>query len=142
MTAVAFKEACHSFAQAAAPYIPIRDDAHYEEALVLIETLLEEAEDSPADPLNAVIELLGRAIETYESRNEELATFEQRAMTQPADLAMLRLLMAQHQLGTADLPEIGSKSMVSRVLSGERGLNKKHIMALSQRFQIEPGLFF
>lgn len=53
---------------------------------------------------------------------------------------MLRLLMTQHQLGTADLPEIGSKSMVSRVLSGQRALNKKHIAALSKRFQVDPGL--
>jgi HTH-type transcriptional regulator/antitoxin HigA len=63
-------------------------------------------------------------------------------MRQPADLAMLRLLMDQHDLGTADLPEIGSKSMVSRVLSGERNLNKHHIQALSKRFGIDPGLFF
>lgn len=142
MTAIAFKEACHSFARAAAPYLPIRDDAHYEEALTLIENLLEEAADSTDDPLNAVIELLSHAIETHENRDEELAAFEQRALGQPADLAMLRLIMAQHQLGTADLPEIGSKSMVSRVLSGDRGLNKNHIAALSQRFQIDPGLFF
>jgi len=142
MTALAFKEACHSFAQAAAPYVPIRDDSHYEEALELVESLLEEADDSPDDPLNAVIELLGRAIETYENRDEELVAFEARAMGQPADLGMLRLLMAQHHLGTADLPEIGSKSMVSRVLSGERSLNKNHIKALSERFQINPGLFF
>lgn len=142
MTAVAFKDACHSFAQAAAPYLPIRDDAHYEEALALIESLLEEAEDSADDPLNAVIELLGHAIETYENRDAELAAFEQRALEQPGELAMLRLLMSQHQLGTADLPEIGSKSMVSRVLSGKRGLSKNHIAALSQRFDIDPGLFF
>src|SRR5690606_19036241 len=126
----------------AAPYLPIRDDAHYEEALTLIESLLEEAADTPDDPLNVVIDLLGHAIETYENRNEELASFEQRALEQPSDLAMLRLLMSQHQLGTADLPEIGSKSMVSRVLSGERSLNKNHIAALSRRFDIDPGLFF
>ncbi len=50
--------------------------------------------------------------------------------------------MDQHGLGTADLPDIGSKSMVSRVLSGERSLNKKHIQALSERFSINPALFF
>ncbi|WOD28633.1 transcriptional regulator [Alloalcanivorax xenomutans] len=142
MTALVLKEACRSFAQAAAPFIPIKDDAHYEEALELIESLLEEAEDSPDDPINAVIDLLARAVETYENQNEELAAFEKQAMDQPADRAMLRMLMAQHHLGTADLPEIGSKSMVSRVLSGERGLNKNHIKALSQRFRIDPGLFF
>ena len=62
MTALAFKDACHSFAEAAAPYIHITDNRHYEEALELIENLLEEAEDSPDDPLNAVIEILSHAI--------------------------------------------------------------------------------
>ena len=60
-------------------------------------------------------------------------------MEQPVDLATLRRLMAQHRLRTADLPEIGSKSMVSRVLSGERGLNKNHIRGLSRRFGIYRG---
>lgn len=59
--------------------------------------------------------MLGHAAESYENGDEELAAFEARAMEQPADLAMLRLLMAQHNLGTGDLPEIGSKSMDSRV---------------------------
>jgi HTH-type transcriptional regulator / antitoxin HigA len=142
MTAVAFKQACHSFAEAAASYFPIGDEAHYQEALALIESLLEEAEDTPADPINAVIEMLARSIESYENRHADLVDFETRAMGQPADLAMLRLLMAQHHLGTADLPEIGSKSMVSRVLNGERGLNKNHIKALAARFGVNPGLFF
>ena len=142
MTAVAFKDACHSFARAAAPYYHITDDGRYEEALELIENLLEEAEDSPDDPLNAVIEMLSHATEAYENKNKDLAAFEKRAMNQPADLALLRLLMDQQGLGMADLPEIGSKSMVSRVLSGERSLNKKHIQALSKRFGIDPGLFF
>ena len=64
------------------------------------------------------------------------------AINQPADIATLRLLMDQYQLGTADIPEIGSKSMVSRVLSGERSMNKNHIKALAERFQISPNLFF
>lgn len=142
MTAAAFKDACYSFAQTAAPYLPINDEQHYEEALELIQSFLEEAEDSFDDPLNSVIELLSQAIENYENKNEELAAFRKRALDQPADIAMLRLLMEQHKLGTADLPEIGSKSMVSRVLSSERSLNKNHISALSERFQISPSFFF
>lgn len=142
MTAAAFKDACHSFALIAAPYLQIADEKHYEEALGLVEDLLHEAEDSLSDPLNAVIEMLSHAIAAYEQQDEELEAFETRAMDQPADLATLRLLMEQHGLGTADLPEIGSKSMVSRVLSGERNLSKKHIHALSERFGINPGLFF
>lgn len=142
MTAIAFKDACHSFAQAAAPYLHINDQQHYEEGLELIESFLQEAKDSHDDPLNGVIELLARAIETYENKDAELIAFEHRSMAQPSDLAMLRLLMDQHGLGVADLPEIGSKSMVSRVLSGERSLNKNHIKALAERFHISPSLFF
>jgi len=142
MTAVAFKAACHSFAQAAAPYLHITDEQHYEEALELIEALLEESEDSYEDPLNGVVELLSRAIESYENKDPEMAGVDQHTNAQHSDLAMLRLLMDQHGLGTADLPEIGSKSMVSRVLSGARSLNKNHIKALSDRFHISPSLFF
>ena len=142
MNAVVLKNACYDFAKTAAPYLHIKDADHYEETLTLIENLLEEAEDSLEDPINAVIDMLSHAIETYENSNKELVNLETRAMQQPADLAMLRLLMDQHKLGTADLPEIGSKSMVSRVLSGERSLNKNHIKALSERFGIDAGLFF
>lgn len=142
MTAVAFKEVFQNFANVASPYLKIRDDEHYHAALALVESLLEEAVDAQDDPLNSVIDLLSRAIESYENRNVELVAFEQSSASQPSDLVMLRVLMDQHNLGTGDLPEIGSKSMVSRVLSGERSLNKKHIRALADRFQISPSLFF
>ncbi len=142
MTAIAFKNACHRFSHVAAPYLYINSEKHYKEALELIESFLEEADDSFNDPLNSVIELLSRAIERYENKDKELAAFEQHSKEYSGDLATLRLLMDQHSLGTADLPEIGSKSMVSRVLSGERNLSKKHIKALSDRFQISPSLFF
>ncbi len=142
MTAVAFKDACHSFTEVAAPYFQITDKQHYEEALGLIEDFLIEAGDLPDHPLNPIIDMLSRAIEIFENKQKEVAAFEKRAMNQPADLAMLRVLMEQHELGMADLPEIGSKSMVSRVLSGKRALSKKHIEALSKRFAIDPSLFF
>jgi HTH-type transcriptional regulator/antitoxin HigA len=136
------REVCHRFADVMASYCHITDPAHYEQALELIEGLIEEAEDSKDDPLNAVISMLSAAIAEYEGKDREMLEFEIEASAGPADLAMLRLLMDQHGLGMADLPEIGSKSMVSRVLSGERSLSKKHIQGLSKRFGIAPGLFF
>ncbi len=136
------KEACVRFADIAAPFCPISNPEDYEQALELVESLLEEAEDSPGDPLNAVVSILVDAIENYENQDEELLEFETSAMDLPPDLALLRVLMDQYGLGTSSLPEIGSKSMVSRVLSGERDLSKKHIKALSRRFGVDPGLFF
>ena len=142
MNAIALKNACHDFAQTAAPYLHIKDNDHYEATLIILEELLQETKDSLDDPINAIIDMLSYSIEAYENTNKELAEFEERAMQQPTDLAVIRLLMDQYNLGTNDLPEIGSKSMVSRVLSGERSLNKNHIKALSERFNINPGLFF
>ena len=55
---------------------------------------------------------------------------------------LLRLLMAQHDLGVADFPEIGDKSLVSRILSGSRNLTKQHIQRLAARFSISAGMFF
>jgi len=138
----AVRDACLRFADAAAPFCYITDAEHYEMALELVESLFEEAEDSPVEPLNAVISMLSDAITEFESRDREMLAFEIEASAGSADLAMLRLLMDQHSLGMADLPEIGSKSMVSRVLSGDRSLSKKHIHGLSKRFGIDPGLFF
>tara|TARA_B100000745_G_scaffold155542_1_gene101894 strand:- start:655 stop:1083 length:429 start_codon:yes stop_codon:yes gene_type:complete len=142
MTAIAMQNACHQFAQVAAPYLYIRDESHYDEALELIEGLLEEVGDDEDNPLNAIINLLSLAIESYENQQPDLVAFEHEAQQAGSDISVLRLLMQQHQIGMADLPEIGSKSMVSRVLSGERHLNKQHIKALCERFGISPNLFF
>ncbi|WP_299768416.1 hypothetical protein [uncultured Pseudoteredinibacter sp.] len=142
MVAIRVKEACHEFAEVAASFLCIDDEQGYEQALELVEELLVEAEDSCEDPINAIIELLARAIETYENQQEELLDFERAAVEGDRGLAILRVLMDQYQLGVSDLPEIGSKSMVSRVLSGERQLNRNHIQALSTRFNVSPALFF
>lgn len=51
--------------------------------------------------------------------------------------------MDQNDLGVADLPEIGSKSLVSKILNArDRRLTRQHIDALSKRFNISPALFF
>lgn len=59
-------------------------------------------------------------------------------------IAVLKTLMAQHGLGVADVPELGSKCNVSRILNGAEGkkLTRKHMEALSRRFGVSPALFF
>ena len=49
--------------------------------------------------------------------------------------------MEQYDLGVADFPEIGSKSLVSRIINRKRKLTLNHIHALSKRFGIDPALF-
>lgn len=130
------------FAQAAAPLLHINTEKGYEQALEVIEALLEQTSDDPEDTLNGLIELVSRAITAYEAKNSTLAAFDAASENDAPDIAVLRLLMSQHWLTSAELPEIGDKTLVSKILSGDRNLTKQHIEKLARRYQIDPGLFF
>ncbi len=142
MNSTALKSVFQDFAEVAAPYLHITDEPHYEEALTLVEALMDEAHDSDDDPLNRVIGFIAQAISRYECQIESLAAFETQATELQVDVAMLRVLMRQHELGVADFPEIGDKSLLSRILSGSRNLTKQHIRRLSERFGVSAGMFY
>lgn len=60
----------------------------------------------------------------------------------PVGVAQLRTLIDQHQLSYSDLKEeIGSKSLVSQILSGQHSLTITHIKALLARFGVKPEWF-
>ncbi|EPC02685.1 hypothetical protein L861_10090 [Litchfieldella anticariensis FP35 = DSM 16096] len=121
-----------------APFIAhIHNDDDYRQALALMDELIDDYDDN-----RTLIEVLEASIERWEETSEEFADFNARVAGLD-DVAVLKLLMEQHGLGIADLPEIGSKSLVSKILNGRgRHLTRNHIQALSQRFDISPALFF
>jgi HTH-type transcriptional regulator/antitoxin HigA len=139
---IALKTAFESFAETAGPVLNIQDETHYGMAMELVEELMGDDDEDMDAPMSALIGILGKAIAVYESSDGQRIWPEDLAFDDAADVAMLRLLMDQHGLGVADFPEIGDKSLVSRILSGQRNLTKKHIARLSKRFDVEPGLFF
>lgn len=121
---------------AAVPFLgsePSQQD--YEEALELVAELLMD------DPHNPLVNILCACITEYEAQDAEIQEFAERMRAMPGDIGVLKTLINQHQLTLSDLPEIGSKSMVSRVLKGERKLTLEHIRKLSARFGISPALF-
>lgn len=131
------------FAAQASNILHIKSEQDHEDALTTMEHLFEQAEDTPDDPLNDLIDILARAIEKYESKKNDIICFDKEAKNINQDISMLRVLMDQHDLTVADLQdEIGSKSLISMILSGKRNLTKEHIQRLSQRFNISPSLFF
>jgi HTH-type transcriptional regulator/antitoxin HigA len=131
------------FAAQASNILHIKSEQDYEDALTTIEHLFERAEDKPDDPLNDLIDILSRAIEKYESKQNDIISFDKEAKNINQDISMLRVLMDHHGLTVSDLQdEIGSKSLISMILSGKRNLTKEHIQRLSQRFNISPSLFF
>lgn len=146
MPATQFQAVTDSFAQfssVARRYMHIRNKADYLKTLDLIETLMSEADDSHADSANDLIDLLARSVEAYEDRQDAIKSFHHQASGLDAATSTLRLLMQQHALGVASFSdEIGSKSLVSMILSGQRALTKDHITKLAQRFNVSPALFF
>lgn len=109
----------------------------YLAALELVEYLLLN------DPENPLVEIVSSKISAWENAQPEVQTFRAEMQAIPAGIAMLKTLMEHHQLKQSDFQqEIGSKSMVSRILSGERQLTTEHIRRLSRRFGISPALFF
>lgn len=131
-----------SFAEVVRSYLHIANEADYKKATALIEALMQEADDSEHNPAKGLVEILSHAIEAYEQSDTELMKFHKEANLDAPDVAMLRLLMDQHNLGVNDFPEVGDKSLLSKILSGKRNLTEQHIQKLSHRFSIDPKLFF
>ena len=114
----------------------IQTDAEYQNALALMDELIEDY-----DKQRPLIEILSASIERWENTADEFTEFNQRIKALDG-VATLKLLMEQHGLGISNVPEIGSNTLVSKVLNGKRNLTRNHIEALSERFGVSPALFF
>ena len=67
----------------------------------------------------------------------DFAKFNARVASIPSGVALLRTLMDQYQLTQSDFEnEIGKKSLVSRILNGQRTLTLDHMRALAKRFNL------
>lgn len=116
----------------------IKNEADYENALALMEDLIEDYDEN-----RTLISILAGSIEAWENISPEFEAFNQRIAQLDDGVAVLRTLIDQYQLKADDLKnEIGSKSLVSMILNGSRQLTREHIQALSLRFGLNPALFF
>lgn len=108
----------------------------YEEALQLVEHLLENEPDS------LLVDMLTARIDEYENHAPEFEEFNERIANGSTGLSILRVLMDQHGLNQSDFEdEIGKRSLVSRIIRGERTLTLDHMRALSMRFNIPVSRF-
>ncbi|EKM0529224.1 helix-turn-helix domain-containing protein [Cronobacter turicensis] len=108
----------------------------YRDALALVDYLIDHDDENP------LIDFLAAKIADYEDNSERFAEFNKEVGEMPVGVALLRTLIDQHKLSYADLKqEIGSKSLVSQILSGQRSLTISHIKALSARFGVKPQWF-
>lgn len=115
------------------PLVPIRDDAHLERALDVIDHLTAR----PAQQAAGVEAYLGALADL-------VYVYEQARVTWPAvtGVDVLRHLMEENGLTQADLaPIFGGRSVISAVLAGKRRLNLTHITRLAERFGLPVDVF-
>jgi len=111
-------------------------ESDYREAMELVDYLIENDDENP------LIDFLASKIADYEDNSPRFAEFNKAIAEMPVGVALLRTLIDQYRLSYSDLKEeIGSKSLVSQILSGQRSLTLMHIKALSARFGVKPEWF-
>ncbi len=106
---------------------PVRDEAHYDELVGVVEALMGDVSALESGPLIGLVDLIADRIREYEDRAHPWPD-----TSTPA--TRLAFLMEQHGLRQCDLPEVGAQSVVSQVLSGKRALNLRQTQALAKRF--------
>jgi HTH-type transcriptional regulator / antitoxin HigA len=113
--------------------LTIRNEREYDRAIKRLNTLLDEVGTNERHPLYGLLDTLGTLVHAYEEEH-----FEE---PEPSGPEMLRFFMEEHGLTQADLPELGSRRVVSEILRGERELNARQIRALAARFHVSPAVF-
>jgi HTH-type transcriptional regulator / antitoxin HigA len=93
-------------------------------------SLVGEDEDHP---LAVLASRMGDLIEAYDEAHRPMPTV--------TGAAALRTIMDERGLGQGDLPEVGTQSVVSEILSGKRRINIRQARALSARFAFPAEIF-
>ena len=114
-------------------YLSIHTKQDYENAIAVLNRLLDEVGDDDKHPLFGFLEILGIVIESYEA--------EHHSWDDVSGADVLKLLMDEHNLKQEDLSEIGSQGVVSEILNGKRQLNVNQIKKLGERFHVSPAVF-
>lgn len=118
-----------------APYAHIpRNKKEYEKLLTFVDALMDWTRHHKNERAISLLNLVASNIEAYENQRYSAKKI--------SAIDMLKFLMDEHHLGQSDLPEIGSQSLVSKILSGKRQLTVEHIHGLSKRFGVSPSVFF
>jgi HTH-type transcriptional regulator / antitoxin HigA len=115
------------------PLRPLRSDADLDGAIAVVNSLIDQQERSRDE--EDYLEVLSDLVEKYET--------EHHPMPPVSDADMLRhLIEARETTQSAVAAETGiAVSTISEILAGKRGLNRRHIEALSRYFHVEPTVF-
>jgi len=109
------------------------NEAQYKKLLSFVDELMDWSRHHRDARVTSLLHLIASNIQLYEDKHYPLKKL--------TPVEMLKFLMEQHGLEQGDLPEIGSQSLVSKILNGERQLTLEHVRCLSIRFGVSPAVF-
>ena len=126
-------EDIQAYWQVIGPLFVIRNESDYDEAIEHLNELLDEVGDDERHPLYDLLDTLGTVIHAYEENHHPIPECD--------GIEVLQFLMEEHEIGPADLPEIGKPDTVSAVLERRQELTIGDIRALAERFHVSPAVF-
>jgi HTH-type transcriptional regulator/antitoxin HigA len=116
-----------------APVFLIRNDEEYDAAIARLNALLDEVGTDEKHALYSLLDTLGTLIHTYE--------LEHQSISNVAGPRVLQHLMEEHELTTAEIPEIGAADGVEKYLAGKAELSVAQVRALARRFHVSTSAF-
>ncbi|MBD2445149.1 transcriptional regulator [Dolichospermum sp. FACHB-1091] len=118
---------------AIAPLLIIRNEDEYEQAIELLNNLIDEIGTNDQHPLYNLLDTLGTLIEVYEKEHYSIHNC--------SGSDVLAYLMEEHRLSLSDLPEIGTSATIEAILNKHQALTLSQVQQLAQRFQVQPQVF-
>lgn len=113
---------------------PIHSEEDYDRAIEAITELMEHGEDNLSPEETSLLEMMSILVERYEQEHYPIAP------SRPGEV--VQFLMEQRGLRQHDLAKVlGSKSHVSKILSGKRDPSKEQAKKLAACFHVSPALF-
>lgn len=110
-------------------------EEEYQELCRILVELMDMVGEDESHPLFSILELVAVLADDYERQHVAIDT-------QITPASTLKYFMDLHDLKQKDFPEIGSQGVLSEILNGKRRLNEGHIQKLSERFHVEPRVFY
>lgn len=117
----------------------IKTPADYERATDLLDELTDGRELSKVE--EKILIELEDAILAYQRESDQFRESNAALEATCTPVQLIRDLMETLGLTGSDLPEIGDKTAVSKVLSGDRPISHKMAYALAKRFAMDPSAF-
>jgi len=115
------------------PLRPIRSDEQLDQAIEVIDSLLDRGHLGPGE--KDYLDVLSDQVERYEETNVPIP--------RASDAEILRHLIEAKGVIQAEVAHATgiAESTISEVLSGRRHFNRNHIAKLARYFRVEPGVF-